>query len=298
LGSQASGFEAGPGGDGPVNGGPSGPTGERAVLHNAALQLVAAAPDVLADGVPGLVVLDTELPLDGVSSLDVLARDAQGTPVLILFCQPDAALALARMARMAAALQRSRGLLERFYTREGLNLGRTPRFVLLSPRFSDETPCLLDMVGAMDVCAMEYDVVTQPGAAPLLHAKLFHRTRQGRITGGGGEPMELVAAELEPLVGAEELVDVEVPEGLKQLFLEAVRSIRALSADLEASGEGPERSFHVGRLELARLLLDSDGVHLHVGDEDEEHLLQDSAELNASFDVLFEHFFERHGSQL
>ena len=71
-----------------------------------ALRLVAANPGVLAPTEAGLTVLDAELPLDDTSVVDVLATDAAGQMVLVLFCEDEPAAALGRMGRVISAVRK------------------------------------------------------------------------------------------------------------------------------------------------------------------------------------------------
>jgi len=273
----------------------------------------------------GLTRLDAELPLDESVTVDLLACDAVGHPVVALLCGEDSTAVLGRMAAIAASLQRGRHLLGRLYGPRGLDASLRPRFVLLSRRFSDELPALLDMLGSLEVRALEYRVVASPEGRPILDLASFHRTAapaerrpprsasSGRISAradasagrssgvaSASAPSSARRAAAAPAAsrrdddideGVDLLPDVDAPDALKRLFLRAWESIRSLSSLVTDSGENGRLSFHVDDVLLATLVLDETGFAVHVGDD--VHAVRDDETFNESLNAVFARYFDR-----
>lgn len=280
--------------------------------HDAALRLLASEPDRLESG---LTILDRDLPLGNEVSLDLLARDRLGYPVIVLGCGADPTPTLARMASISTALRRVRPLLQRLHGERGLDPGLRPRFVLLSRRFSDDTPQLLDMVAALEVRAVEYRLVTGADGQAVLDLQPFHRAglvaahreavvatepavpvRRATPPPADATPVRLGsnghAAPPEP---GEVLAGIEAPETSKRFFLRARDSIRSLSGHVQEEGSGGERVFHVDDGVLARLTLDRAGFHVHVGESELDVI--DDGSFNASLNAVFTHYFDCFASR-
>jgi len=148
------------------------------------LQLLCAQPDRLE---PDLIILDQGLTLDEGVSLDVLARDAGGTPVVILLCGPDLAQAIGRCAGALGAWHQGRFLLDRLYGHAGLVADQRPRFMLISRRFSAGRPAdLLQLVGGCDVAVFESQVVQSVDGRPELHLLPMARSGFGEAAAAQG----------------------------------------------------------------------------------------------------------------
>lgn len=307
-------------------GGSRGRRDDSAVLHNAgggshaggapadaALDLLCADPAVLdVVGEPGLVVLDAQLSLDATTRVDVLACDRDGAPVLALFCDDEGAVLL-RIARVLGAFRRGGGLLRAAFGERGLDPTRTPRLLLLAPRFSDELPEQLDLLGQAQVAALEYRVVRPRGGEAVLDVVLLHRagsTPSGRPASAGGgpvghgvpprgrelphrqavspsvEPDELTALELEPLSA----------EDLDGLLDRAYQSVVSLSEQVSATDEGERIRFLVDGRPLASLLRDEAAGSLTLTLDEEGGTLEtltiaDEVGLHAALNALFERYF-------
>lgn len=302
-------------------GGSRGRRDQSAVLHNAgegghaggpasdaALELLRSDPTALEGaGEGGLSILDARLPLDASNSVDLLASDAQGSPVLLLFCGDDEGAALGRIGRVVGAFRRVGPLLRVAYGERGLDVTRAPRVLLLAARFSDEMPDQLDLLGAVSIAALEYRLVRPRGGEPLLDVALFHRSTadggrersQNGSTGPAtptpkplpveleGEPDELTAMELEPLS----------PDDLDGLLDRAYQSISSLSEQVSATDEGERIRFLVDGRPLASLLRDEAAGSLTLTLDEEGGVLEtlsiaDEAGLNAALNALFDRFFQ------
>jgi len=324
--------------------------GAGAVLHNpgqghhdgrdgsgapgrAALELLRAQPEALASCVSGLQWLDAEVPLDGDTQVELLGRDAHGTPVLVLDCG-SGGLPLARIGAVCSALERSAPLLQRMHAAHGLDLQRPPLLLLLAARFPDSLPGQLDLLDRLDLAALEYRVVSRAGGARLLDLALLHRTSGGgRLSPGrpasalapaaglvpdgdaSREPDELSAAELEPLGAgdapapdvrsaprgqsggprdADEDADDE-PLDPEEVFDHLRATISSLSDGVLAQEAAPGRvEFRLGGELLAVLEWAEHGASLRVPAAGDELLaVSDSASLDAALNALFPHFFRR-----
>lgn len=158
---------------------------------SAVLRLLEAQIDALETG---LAALDVQLQLSDDAFVDVLARDSLGYPVVALLCDDDPLAALGRMASVVSALARGRHLLTRLYAGRGLDPALRPRFVLLSRRFPDDFPLVLDLL-TYEVRAVEYRLVQQDGGKPRLDLVPFHRS-------GGTPPRGRALAGAAPDEGA------------------------------------------------------------------------------------------------
>lgn len=122
--------------------------------------------------------------LDEGVAIDVVARGAGGTPVLILLCGPDLAQAIGRCAGVLAAWHQGRFLLDRLYGQAGLVAEQTPRFRLISRRFSATRPGdLLQLVGGCDVALFESQVVQALDGRPELHLVPMARSNVAAVAG-------------------------------------------------------------------------------------------------------------------
>ena len=130
-------------------------------------------------------------------AIDVVARGVGGTPVLILLCGPDLAQAIGRCAGVLAAWHQGRFLLDRLYGEAGLVAEQTPRFRLISRRFSATRPGdLLQLVGGCDVVLFESQVVQAVDGRPELH--LVPMARSGSAPAAEAQP----TARAQPTVAA------------------------------------------------------------------------------------------------
>lgn len=292
-----------------------------AVLHNAGkaghaggpgagvvLELLRADPSVLEGaGETGLAVLESQLELDASTGVEVLACDRDGTPVLVIICPEDEGAVLGRVARVVGAFRRAAGLLRVAFAERGLDVARPPRLLLLAPRFSDELPAQLDLLGDVQVAALEYRVVRPRGEAELLDVALLHRSgeRAGGERAGAlaraarapesrpvprpvsrTEPDELTALELEPLS----------PDDLDGLMDRAYQSIVSLSEQVSATDEDESIRFLVDGRPLATLLRDEDSGSLTLTLDEEGGVVErltiaDELGLHTALNALFERYF-------
>jgi len=318
--------------------GPGDAPADRSADGATALRLVAADPSALErGGEPGLVVLDTDLPLDAATVLDVLAQDASSQPVVVLLVEGEPAAALGRIGRVLASVVRSRPLLDRLYASTGLDLSQAPRIVLLSRRFPDEVPALLDLMGDVAVSALEYRVIDHPDGSTLLDVAAFHRTGTN-----GGEPIRSPAAKAPrgpasassngagppaapaqsqpsaptptptststsiPATAAgsdDDESGLEIEAGAEEALMDQARSsIRSLSDQITEEIREEGIRFLVDGEPLALLALEHGvGVHLGIfdGEEDRfEHLIQGEESLHAGLNALFDHYFQHIDAQL
>ncbi|MCB9897317.1 MAG: hypothetical protein H6825_04880 [Planctomycetes bacterium] len=122
----------------------------------------------------GLVAVDAQVTLSDGVSVDLLARDTLGYPVIALVCDSDPHAAIGRMAAVAAALRRGQHLLARLYSGRGLDPTLRARFVLLSRRFPDDFAASLDLL-AYEVRALEYRIVHDAAGKGRLDLFAYHR---------------------------------------------------------------------------------------------------------------------------
>ena len=286
-----------------------------AVLHNAereghagdassvmALEILRAEPSTLENvGEPKLTVLETQLALDAESTVDLLACDPQGSPVLVLFCQ-DEATALGRIGRVVGAFQRSGSLLRLAFREQGLDPGLPPRVLLMAPRFSDGMRDQLDLLGGLSASALEYRLVRPQGGEPLLDVALLHRAggskksahasavampRHARAERSESEPDELSPMELEPLA----------PDDLDGLLDRAHQSITSLSEQVSVEEEGNLARFLVDGRPLASLLRDESAGTLSLTLDEEDGVIEtlaicDEVSLHAALNALFDRYFQ------
>lgn len=316
--------------------GPGDAPADRTADGATALRLVAADPSALErGGEPGLVVLDTDLPLDASTVLDVLAQDASSQPVVVLLVEGEPAAALGRIGRVLASVVRSRPLLDRLYASTGLDLSQAPRIVLLSRRFPDEVPALLDLMGDVEVTALEYRVIDHSDGSTLLDVVAFHRTGAGGgghtgppaakaprgpaspSSNGAGPPAspaprqpsgqatgQVPAAPPAPAGGSDDDESgLEIEAGAEEALMDQARSsIRSLSDQITEEIREEGIRFLVDGEPLALLALEHGvGVHLGIfdGEEDRfEHLIQGEESLHAGLNALFDHYFQHIDAQL
>ena len=297
-------------------GGSRQPSDVPAVLHNAerrghagdassamALEILRAEPWALENaGEPQLKMLDAHLVLDAVSTVDLLACDPHGTPVLVLFCDDDEGAALGRIGRVVGAFQRSGSLLRVAFGERGLDPGHPPRVLLMAPRFSDGMRDQLDLLGEVSASALEYRVVQPRGGEPLLDVALLHRSggsgktsrapavatpRTPRAGSLDHEPDELTSMELEPLA----------PDDLDGLLDRAHQSIVSLSEQVSAEQHRDQTRFLVDGRPLASLFRDGGAGTLSLTLDEEDGVIEtlaicDEVSLHAALNALFDRYFQ------
>ncbi|GJM21499.1 MAG: hypothetical protein DHS20C15_14140 [Planctomycetota bacterium] len=276
--------------------------------HDQASRLLAARPECIESG---LAVLDDHLELAAGVHVDLLACDSLGEPVVVLFCDRDVAPVLARVASISAALGVARPLLRKLYGERGLDADRPARFALLAPRFADDTPQLLELLGPRELSAYEYRLIRTPDGEALLDLALFARSASPVAAAVVAAPAaEPSAAETPSVLSAtngahaaasngqqsEELTEMlegSASPGSKALFQRARQSIRALSGEVAENHIGGRLEFRVDSQPLAALRLADDGLHLRVGEGELEQSVPDEASFNAGLNAVFTHYFSR-----
>ncbi len=245
----------------------------------------------------GLTVLDTRLRLDDAIEVDALLRDSLGYPVVVLLARGDVGAELGRVASIFAALQRGRFLLQRLYGERGLDPTLRPRFVLLAPRFPDNTGALLEMLAGVEVVAYEYRVVGGAGR-PVLDLGLFHRTRGPSVLPVAVRPPAAPAPPASaPAVArrAESADEHATPDAARRWFLRARESIRALSSHVTESQRDGQVQYRVNEETLATLTLDNKGFRLRCGPSGSELTVADEEALNRGLNSVFELYFNQLG---
>jgi len=252
----------------------------------------------------GLAVLDARLRLDEQVEVDALLRDLLGSPVVVLVMRGDVALELARIAAVVAALHRGRYLLQRLYGERGLDSAARPRIALLAPRFPDNTPALLEMLGGVEVSAFEFRIVTS-GERQVLDLAVFHRTRGPALSGAAAAALRETtrpaapAAPARPSAPARASADAAPepagPDGARRWFLRARESIRALSSHVTESQKEGRVHYRVNDELLATLTLDKQGFRLQCGGDGGELAVADEESLNRGLNTVFELYFNQLG---
>ena len=252
----------------------------------------------------GLTVLDARLRLDEQVEVDALLRDLLGSPVVVLVVRGDVALELARIAAVVAALHRGRYLLQRLYGERGLDSAARPRIALLAPRFPDNTPALLEMLGGVEVSAFEFRIVTS-GERQVLDLAVFHRTRGPALSGAAAAALRETtrpaapAAPARPSAPARASADAAPepagPDGARRWFLRARESIRALSSHVTESQKEGRVHYRVNDELLATLTLDKQGFRLQCGGDGGELAVADEESLNRGLNTVFELYFNQLG---
>jgi len=252
----------------------------------------------------GLVVLDARLRLDEQVEVDALLRDLLGSPVVVLVVRGDVALELARIAAVVAALHRGRYLLQRLYGERGLDSAARPRIALLAPRFPDNTPTLLEMLGGVEVSAFEYRIVAS-GDRQVLDLGVFHRTRGPALSGAAAAALRETTRAAAPAApsraaparaAADEKRPAEPvgPDSARRWFLRARESIRALSSHVTESQKEGRVHYRVNDELLATLTLDKQGFRLQCG-AGSELAVADEESLNRGLNTVFELYFNQLG---
>lgn len=252
----------------------------------------------------GLAVLDARLRLDEQVEVDALLRDLLGSPVVVLVMRGDVALELARIAAVVAALHRGRYLLQRLYGERGLDSAARPRIALLAPRFPDNTPALLEMLGGVEVSAFEFRIVSS-GDRQVLDLAVFHRTRGPALSGAAAAALRETtrpaapAAPARPSAPARASADAAPepagPDGARRWFLRARESIRALSSHVTESQKEGRVHYRVNDELLATLTLDKQGFRLQCGGAGGELAVADEESLNRGLNTVFELYFNQLG---
>lgn len=257
-------------------------------VQDAALEALRAQPERLEQG---LVVLETRLQLDDEIVVDGLARDALGYPVVVLFSLGRVEADIGRIAAVGRALHQARHLLGRLLEGTGLDAGLRPRFVLLAPRFADGSADLLELLGQLEVHAMEYRVVRTDPDTHVLDLVTFHRTGSGRRARAASAYGERAPA-APPAELGEALLDGAAPDAARQIFLRARDAIRSLSHHVGERVRDGVVVYSVGDRTLASLALDHDGFRMRVdGDEDWRRVHDEPTldeRLNAAFTLYFD----------
>jgi hypothetical protein len=264
--------------------------------RDSVVDLLLESPERIEQGV---TVLDARLRLDEQVEVDALLRDLLGSAVVVLVVRGDVAQELARIAAVVAALQRGRYLLQRLYGERGLDTAARPRFALLAPRFPDNTPALLEMLGGVEVSAFEYRIVNS-GGRTVLDLGVFHRTRGPAISGAAAAALRETTRPAPARPGVPRVPDPDEPpaepagpDSARRWFLRARESIRALSSHVTESQKEGRVLYRVNDELLATLTLDKQGFRLQCGPAENELAVADEESLNRGLNAVFELYFNQ-----
>jgi hypothetical protein len=205
---------------------------------------------------------------------------------------------------VVAALHRGRYLLQRLFGERGLDSAARPRIALLAPRFPDNTPALLEMLGGVEVSAFEYRIVPS-GERQVLDLAVFHRTRGPALSGAAAAALRETTRSAAPAApprsvparaAADEKRPAEPvgPDSARRWFLRARESIRALSSHVTESQKEGRVHYRVNDELLATLTLDKQGFRLQCG-AGGELAVADEESLNRGLNTVFELYFNQLG---
>lgn len=276
---------------------------------------------------PGFAAVERDLALSAAARVDLLGRDREGRPVLVLVGDGLLVTAIGRAAGVLAAFHQVATVLDHFLASSGLDVTRAPRLVLLAPRFDEPRALGLDAVlSALGAELREADLVRLPGGGDVLHLADPRRESGPEAPVAApapaparepaslpSDPFTLGAADQSPAQPPDEDDDPAAAEArarealpnqvgasaeARRLYQAASESIRSLSSGVASEVEGEGLVCRVEGECLATLLPGTEQLDVLVGHDGEPRfVVRDDAGLNASLNAVFSHYFKHFSSR-
>lgn len=272
----------------------------------------------------GIRVLARAVPLEEGVTLDALALDADGKPVMVLMENGEELHS--RSVDALVAYRRSRSLLARWFAPDGFDETSDPRLMLVARRFCERTEARCRLLPGAGTTLVEAAVVEGPsGRQVLLLARGGERATKrapnlrliGRLAESApassdsivepaptreSEAVEKSVPHATPTAApttSEEPRAVDSPNWLDELKARILR----VSPDVLEEQDGSLSRFRYGEHVLATLSLDAADLLVDFEDGGDPILVANAAACSEVLDIVFERFFNlaatkrRHGAK-
>lgn len=147
--------------------------------------------NVLVDSVDaieeGLEILDLDLKLDEDLSVEFLAKDSNGEPVVIMLVESESSGSLIQdLLLILQRLRKNRFFLERIYKEHLFDFSVPPRVFVLAPGMSEDFVQCLDSIKTTEIIPCEYSFLQ------LEERTYFTVTRKGGARKDGGDDFKAI----------------------------------------------------------------------------------------------------------
>lgn len=259
----------------------------------------------------GLRILDVDLPIEEHFSVDMVAKDAKGNPVIVLFDGDGSSNLLTRILGTLCRIKKHRVLLERIYQEHGFDFSVPPRILLLSPRFAEEFLELIDFIVPVEMVPYEYSTLRIDDKPYLVftrrdtegegevRAVSLDKVKGASAAGGStaappepAPPAPKAPARPEPKAAPSPKEKKKGSAPHERFFHEAKKKILRISNEIVENVDGPYSRFKIGDKVLVTLLRRDDTLYVYLGDTSEKRIrIESEDKLNEVLNMIFKRYF-------
>jgi hypothetical protein len=221
----------------------------------------------------GIEIVDMDVKLDDDLSIDFLAADAKGKPVLIFLQEKEQNGGLVvRLLLVLDRLKKHRVFLERIYKDQGFDFSAVPRFIVLAPEISDDLALCLDSLKGVKTVACEYSFLGLEERVyftvkPKKGDKTFRALRVDAAAGAAAPPPP-AAEPAEPEEGkAEPEPEPEESRSPDEYYQIALEKIKKISSGMVETQDGNLTRFKIDDRILASLAVQGDVCYVFLGEK-------------------------------
>ena len=260
----------------------------------------------------GLRILDVDLEIEEHFTVDMVAKDAKGNPVIVLFDANGSTDLLSRILGTLCRIKKHRVLLERIYKEHGFDFSVPPRILLLSPRFSEEFLELIDFIVPVEMVPYEYSTLRIDDKEYMVFTRR-DAEGEGEVRAVSLDKMKGAPAPVESVTAPSPKPEPEAQtppaagntptsgpsKGKKKggapherFFHEAKKKILRISNEIVENVDGDYSRFKIGDKVLVTLLRRDDGLYVYLGDTSEKRIrIETEDKLNEVLNLIFKRYF-------